>query len=99
MRRFIPILGLMLLAAWAVAAPVSAGDGERILSFDSFIRVHRDGGMTVEEIIKVRALGREIKRGIYRDFPTDYRDRLGNRVVVRFEVLTALRDGLPEAYR
>jgi uncharacterized membrane protein YgcG len=47
----------------------------------------------VEETIAVVAAGREIKRGIYRDFPTRYRDRFGSRVTVPFEVLEVLRDG------
>jgi uncharacterized membrane protein YgcG len=54
--------------------------------------------MTVTETITVQAEGREIRRGIKRDFPTSYRDRLGNRVRVRFEVLEVLRDGKPEPY-
>ena len=33
--------------------------------------------------------------GIYRDFPTDYRDRYGQRVHVGFEVLSVSRDGGP----
>jgi hypothetical protein len=72
--------------------------GERILSFDSDIAVHADGTMTVQETIRVTALGRQIKRGIYRDFPTTYRDARGNKIVVGFDVQEVTRDGLPEAY-
>jgi hypothetical protein len=72
---------------------------ERILSFQSEITVSTDGSMQVHETIKVRAAGEQIRRGIYRDFPTDYRDRLGNRYVVGFEMLEATRDGQPENYR
>ena len=39
--------------------------------------------MTVRETIVVESTGRKIKRGIYRDFPTTYKDRFGNRVTVR----------------
>src|SRR3546814_11281100 len=48
--------------------------------------------------IRVRAEGRAIRRGIYRDFPTRYRDRIGNRVVVGFEVVGVQRDGKPEPW-
>ena len=55
--------------------------------------------MTVEETIEVNAAGRQIRRGIYRDFPTRYRDRLNHRVVISFDVLGATRDGKPEKYK
>lgn len=58
----------------AVHAP--AGDwqvGERIVDFHSHIEVSADGGLRVTETIAALAAGDEIKRGIYRDFPTLYR--------------------------
>ena len=60
---------------------------ERILSYDSDIDIRADGSLDVTERITVRAEGQQIRRGIYRDFPTRYKDRFGNRVVVDFEVL------------
>ena len=54
--------------------------------------------MTVTENITVRAAGQEIKRGIIRDFPTTYRDRLGNTIKVGFKLEEVLRDGRAEAY-
>jgi uncharacterized membrane protein YgcG len=86
------VLPGLALRAWGQNA------GERILSFHSDITVNRDGSMLVRENIKVRARGEQIKRGIYRDFPTRYRDRLGNRYVVGFQVLEVERDGRPEPY-
>ena len=71
---------------------------ERVLDFHSEIRIARDGTLTVTEVISVQAEGRQVRRGILRDFPTDYRDRLGNRVRVPFEVLSVARDGKPELY-
>src|SRR5690606_26534982 len=41
---------------------------------------------------------RSIRRGIFRDFPTRYRDRHGNAVVVDFEVVGVERDGRPEPW-
>ncbi len=72
---------------------------EVILQFDSHIAVRQDSSMRVEETIVVRAEGKSIKRGIYRDFPTDYKDRMGNRFHVGFRVISVLRDGAPESYR
>ena len=60
---------------------VAVGD-ERILSFHSDISIAADATMTVDETIRVRAEGQNIRRGIYRDFPTDYTDQYGNRFVV-----------------
>jgi uncharacterized membrane protein YgcG len=46
----------------------------------------------------VRSNQQRIRRGIYRDFPTRYRDRFGNRVVIDFEPIEVLRDGQPEPW-
>ena len=40
--------------------------------------------------------GRNIRRGIYRDFPTRYTDRAGNRYRVAFDVVSVERNGRPE---
>lgn len=90
-------LARILLVFFVCWVGVAHAD-ERILSFDSMIWVHADGSMVVEETIQVRAEGKEIKRGIYRDFPTDYKDRFGNRYRVDFEVQLVLRDDQREDY-
>jgi uncharacterized membrane protein YgcG len=84
------------LAAIVFATPVRAQ--EVIKSYDSEIDVRSDGSMDVTERITVHAEGQEIRRGIYRDFPTRYRDRYGNRVRVAFEVLGVERNGSPEPW-
>jgi uncharacterized membrane protein len=71
---------------------------ERIISFDSDITLNEDASMTVVENIKVYANGNKIKRGIYRDFPTKYKDDYGNNINIKFDVLEVLRDGNPESY-
>ncbi|HOW35128.1 MAG TPA: DUF2207 domain-containing protein [Candidatus Omnitrophota bacterium] len=71
---------------------------ERILSFDSDIVVHTDATMTVTETIRVRSTAHQIRHGIYRDFPTSYRDRFGNNYIVGFDVLSVARDGQSEGY-
>ncbi|MEX2353176.1 MAG: DUF2207 domain-containing protein, partial [Gammaproteobacteria bacterium] len=71
---------------------------ERILSFHSDITVNQDGSMEVEETIRVRAEQDQIRRGIYRDFPTSYHDTYGNSYRVDFQVSGVLRDGASEYY-
>jgi hypothetical protein len=58
----------------------------------------RDGWIEVTETIRVRAEGDRIRRGIYRDFPTEYYDKLGNRYEVDFEPVAVLRDDAREDY-
>jgi uncharacterized membrane protein YgcG len=86
-----------LLAVFALHQPARAT--ERILSFDSTVTVGRDGTLTVREVIRVRAEGQDIKRGIYRDFPTVYQDDKGRTIVVGFAFDSARRDGQPETWR
>lgn len=88
------VAGLLLLLL-----PLFAAADERILSFHSDIVVMQDGWIEVTETIQVRVEGRRIRRGIYRDFPTDYRDKLGNEYVVDFQPLAVLRNDRPENLR
>lgn len=86
----------VVLAACFFSLLVAAD--ERILDYRSDIRVLENGQLSVKETIRVRSEGREIRRGIYRDFPTDYTDRLRNHVKVDFIPLSVARDGQPEAW-
>lgn len=91
---------LLLTLAWALvcALPLLAQEEERILSYDSDITVHEDGSMLVRESIRVHANGIKIKHGIYRDFPTEYKDKLGIRKHVPFDLVSVTRDGTVEDY-
>ncbi len=82
----------------AFLAPLALAD-ERILTFESAIRVRPDSTLEVVETLRVRSEARQIRRGITRDFPTHYRDRAGRRVVVGFDVLGVQRDGQPEPFK
>ncbi|MGI9233598.1 MAG: DUF2207 domain-containing protein [Woeseiaceae bacterium] len=90
MRRFAILLILIL--------PLFSHADERILSFHSEIRVLTDGMIEVTETIRVRAEGKRIKRGIYRDFPTEYEDGYGNEYKVAFRPLVVMRNDRPEAF-
>jgi uncharacterized membrane protein YgcG len=86
----------LLLALLVAAAPAAAQ--ERVLDFHSDIRIGADGSLAITERIEVQVEGREIKRGILRDFPTDYRDRTGARVRVPFQVVAVSRNGATEMW-
>lgn len=88
---------LTALALLAALAPARAA--EIIHSFHAGISIAGDGELTVTESISVRAEGREIRRGIYRDFPLIVEDADGRRHEVGFDVLEVKRDGRPEKYR
>lgn len=87
---------LLVLCAMFVLSAANAS--ERILDFHSEIFVDADAGMRVNETIRVRAEGDRIKHGIYRDFPTAYRDDNGVRVRVAFDPQSLSRDGQTEPY-
>ena len=86
------LAALALLAA--IAAPARAE--ERILDFDSRLEVRKDGALDVTETIRVNAENVDINRGIFRDFPTRYQGRRGERIKVGFELIETLRDGRAE---
>ncbi|MEW6186981.1 MAG: DUF2207 domain-containing protein [Thermodesulfobacteriota bacterium] len=90
---------ILLLLFLLFPGLVLAQGEERILSYDSFIKIMPAGDMTVTETIRVVCEGQRIKRGIYRDFPTRYKDKYQNNVNVAFDFLGALRDGQPEPWR
>jgi hypothetical protein len=85
------VFSLLLYAPAAFAAEV-------IHSFDSTVRVAKDGELTVTEAIRVQAEGREIRHGIYRDFPLTFKDAGGTVREVDFKLLAVERDGRPERY-
>lgn len=93
MKNFLAAFFLALLMAVPAAAQT-----ERISSFDSRIAVNTDGSMQVVETIVVESAGVDMIHGIYRDFPTRYRDRLGNNYSVLFDIVRLRRDGNAEPY-
>jgi len=100
--RVFACLVLLLAALGAPWCPALAA--EAVTSFASWVAVLPDGRLQVTETIAVAAEGREIRRGIYRDFPTVYphpepwAQALGLVRRVGFSVRGAMRDGAPEAF-
>lgn len=89
----------LILAAGFVALSLSQAFAvERILQFISDVKVEKNGDLLVTETLRVNAEGREIRRGILRDFPTTYTANDGRRVRVGFTVLSVTRDGQPENF-
>jgi uncharacterized membrane protein YgcG len=86
----------ILLAVFCLSATAVAD--ERLLDYRSHISIHENGNLTVTETIRVKAEGKDIRRGIYRDFPTDYKDRLGNHYKVDFDVVSVKRNGEAEPW-
>jgi uncharacterized membrane protein YgcG len=92
------MIARILLATLALLACSGALAEERILGYDIEVQIGRDGSLDVTERITVHAEGSNIRRGIYRDFPTRYKDRFENRVVVDLKVLAVLRNDEPEPW-
>ena len=90
MRRFLQLV-LVFTACMGFAQM-----RESIRHFDSLITVEPSGKMKVTESIQVLCCNEQIVHGIYRDFPTRYRDGYGNKVNVAFEVESVTRNGKPE---
>ncbi|NVJ97773.1 MAG: DUF2207 domain-containing protein, partial [Alphaproteobacteria bacterium] len=91
MRWVVGLITVFLMASVGYAA-------EEIERYDSDITVRADGVVEIVETITVRAEGRDIRRGIFRDFPTDYKDSRGNAISMGFEVVSVKRDGIAEPY-
>ena len=92
--RTFAIVAMLCLLSVATAAQT-----ERIRDFRSDIHLLDDGTLLVKETITVFSTGNLIRHGIYREFPTHYKDRFGNNYVVGFRWLGALCDGYAETSR
>ena len=64
---------------------------EVIHTFVSDVTVAKDGELTVTETLQVRAEGRDMRHGIYRDFPLTFRDAGGTLARGRFQACYACR--------
>ena len=92
------LCGLCFNATLVLALACSAQAAEVIHQFDSAVQLAKDGTLTVTETLNVRAEGREIKRGIFRDFPMTFTDAGGREREVDFQLLGVTRDGKYEPH-
>ncbi len=99
MKRWLRFAAIpALIAALWLGGAAHAVAAEVIEVFVSDVQLAKDGELTVAETIRVRAEGREIRHGIYRDFPLTFQDAGGNVREVTFHLLGVSRDGKPEPY-
>lgn len=98
MRLLVSILWSIALAGVGWFNGADAAD-ERILSYDVELVVQLDGSVDVTERIEVRVEGNRIKRGIFRDIPTDYEGPYGTNVRVSLDVLSVYMDGMDIPWR
>lgn len=94
LKSVVCLAAVILFACFIPAAHAA----ERILTYHSEIQVTQSGEIVVDETIRVQAEGQQIRRGIYRDFPTDYKDPMGNHYRVDFTVVSVARDGNDEPW-
>jgi Predicted membrane protein (DUF2207) C-terminal domain/Predicted membrane protein (DUF2207) N-terminal domain len=101
MNRRNAIVWTTLCLVWALLsiAGTARAQTERILDYHSDIQLSDDGMLLVRETLHVVSADEQIRHGIYRDFPTTYTDRVGNRYVVGFDLIGATCDGGPEETR
>ncbi len=99
--RHLTVLTLVLsLLSGCIAPPDGAQqeDPDRIPRFASDIVIKENGDFLVTEEIDFQVTPGSKKNGIYRDFPTTYRDALGRVTRVGFEVQEVTRDGTKEPF-
>lgn len=94
-RRFFGLAGCLLLFGLLTGATTAA---ETITGFHADIEIAHNGDLTVRETIAVVAEGKDIKRGIFRDFPRSYVDDDGYAKRVSFDLLSVKRNGRDEPY-
>ncbi len=93
----------LLALVFAVVLPLAwvstAGAEEVIKSYASDVRLATDGSVHVTETITVRAEGRNIRRGIFRDIPTVLINPDGSKLYSNLTVNAVTRGGKAEPYR
>ncbi|MGP0170440.1 DUF2207 domain-containing protein [Pseudomonas sp. NCHU5208] len=94
-------MGTWLRAALLLCCllPTLAPAQEAIEDFAVSLQVETDGNLLVTERITVRAEGRDIRRGIYRDLPVGYALPLVLKQSSPINLLGVTRDGRPESVR
>lgn len=93
------VFALVFAASFFLLTGATAQEyqSEAITNFHSDITVNTDGSLNVTETITVQSTGDQINHGIYRDFPTVYRDGF-LRTTTEFNIISVLRDGKTEPY-
>jgi hypothetical protein len=82
----------------AIFAGAAAAE-EVITSFHQAIVLDQDGSMSVTETITANSEGRDIRHGIFRDFPLTFIDSAGRNATVDFKLQSVERDGVADRSR
>lgn len=93
-KKKIKLNGYFLFMALSSLFPINlfGFSSERITSFVATIKVNSDASLTVNEQITMTCYGHNVKRGIYRDFPTRYKDHYGISYNIHFNLLSTTCD-------
>ncbi|RYM33337.1 DUF2207 domain-containing protein [Brumimicrobium glaciale] len=89
---------ILILLAGFLLSSFTFLDKEKIYSFHSDIQIQADGSVLVTEKIDVLSLGREIRKGIYRDIPLNFRLPEG-KIRQVLTVKSAKKSGSPATFR
>jgi len=95
LRLLVPLAAALAVLVAVLARPAAA---EEIVSFHADVTVMPDGTLDVTETIRITVAGDQVKRGIIRDFPVEYREEDGRTSLVSFDLLSVTRNGNPEPY-
>ena len=99
MLRSIPIRGFALALGLLLLWPTSVSAQERIIQYDVDVTVLTNGDIEIDETISVKAEGRRIKRGIFKDLPRFYQDpETDGKLTWRYDIKTVRRNGAREPY-
>ena len=90
---FLYLLALSLSIGQLNAKISASAQQERILDYHVLITLDKKGVLTVEETIKVLALGNAIKRGIFRKLPLYRKDHNGDEQQVNYQLKSVLHNG------
>jgi uncharacterized membrane protein len=92
------VKNLALLVFTILIATTAVKSAEVITSFHARIELQKNGEMLVTETISVISEGRQIRRGIFRDFPRYYIDEDNQKRREVFNVVSVRRNGQYEPY-
>ncbi|MHA7899668.1 MAG: DUF2207 domain-containing protein [Henriciella sp.] len=93
------LLRVFIGVCFALSLLGVANAQEEIRRFAVEVEVERDGDILVKETIAVNVEGRDVRRGIFREFPAYYLDEeTGGRLPYRYDVLSIRKDGRREPY-
>lgn len=91
MKKIKILLLLALSLLTLIAAPASAR--ESIEDFSCVVRIQDDSSIEVTEKILINVEHTDIKRGIVRSFPIEYKDAEGRDFEVGFDIISVTVDG------